>query len=255
MYSLVYVGLPDFLSVDQGSAYTSSELKASIEAEGINVIEATVETLGKIGIVDRYRSPLRAVYTKLRAVLDRSTLHLEFLKMAGFFVNSTTGPEALCHILLLYGALPQPAIASPCLTHLKRARIMESAMQESGREQSKTRFSFGLKQNHGPRGPENTNDLHHLPTGSKMSIYLPTSGKLEVPHTFPSCYNETVVLQTRRGRAIFRSTCVRPCVRPTHADNLKPNNLNQASHTMPCYQTDKNISACTGTTTCGGGMC
>lgn len=100
---------PDYLSVDQGSAYTSSEMTATIEAEGIRLFEAPVETPGNIYVVERYHGPLRVHYTKLVADLDRSTSDSECLNIAVSSVNSTIVPEGLGTLLLVSGSIPPAA--------------------------------------------------------------------------------------------------------------------------------------------------
>lgn len=47
--------------------------------------------------------------------------------MATFAVNSVTGPEGLCPLLLVYGAIPRPARNMPALTQLQRAKAIEEA--------------------------------------------------------------------------------------------------------------------------------
>lgn len=110
-------------------------------------------------------------------------------------MNSTIRQEGICPLLLVYGAVPRPARATPCLTELIRARKIEAAMEEAEMEESKRRVSFGAKHNQG--GSENTNDLDHLSARSKVLIYRPKAGKWEGYHTFVSSENETAVIQTR----------------------------------------------------------
>lgn len=130
MWNLVYVGLHDFLSVDQGTAYTSREFRENIESEGISIIlEAPIEKPGRIGIVERHQAPLLAAYMKLRDNIDRSTFDPECLKMPVFARSSIIGSEGLCPILLVYGVIPRPARSTPYLTQLQRSRAIEEAMK------------------------------------------------------------------------------------------------------------------------------
>lgn len=46
-----YMGPPDFLAVDQGSAYASREFKSTLEASGVRIEEAPIDNPGTMGIV------------------------------------------------------------------------------------------------------------------------------------------------------------------------------------------------------------
>lgn len=82
-----YLGPPDHLVVDQGSAYVSREMKAAVEASGIQLKEAPIENPGTMGIVERYHAPLRAAFEKIRASMDRETTDSECLQMAVYAIN------------------------------------------------------------------------------------------------------------------------------------------------------------------------
>lgn len=56
---MTYLGPVDYLAVDQGSNYTSKEMKDNIESAGIIIEEALIEKPGSIGIVERYYTLLR----------------------------------------------------------------------------------------------------------------------------------------------------------------------------------------------------
>ncbi len=71
-WSLVYLGPPDCLQVDQGSNFVSEEFKASAKAGGIEVPEAPVESPETISHVERYHAALRAAYLKMEATLKTS---------------------------------------------------------------------------------------------------------------------------------------------------------------------------------------
>lgn len=165
MCNLMYTGPPIVLSVDQGTAYVSREMRENLSAEGVTIIEAPMETPGKIGVVERHHAPLRAVYVRIRSDLDRSMSYDGCAKMAFFSVNSTIRPEGLCPILLVYGVIPRPVRSTNCLTQLQRAHSIDGAMLEAEEEHSKRRLTFGLSQHPGPKGSDNPNDLSSLPEG------------------------------------------------------------------------------------------
>lgn len=89
-------GPPDFLIVDQGTAYISKETKDFMEEAGIILEEALIENPGSIGIVERYHAPLRSYFTKLIQSLPKSTaIDPECLQMAVYAANATIGSEGL----------------------------------------------------------------------------------------------------------------------------------------------------------------
>lgn len=69
LWSLTYAGPPDYLFIDQGSAYVSAEMRKTVSAAVTELMEAPVETPGRIGVVERYHAPLRVAYQKLREEL------------------------------------------------------------------------------------------------------------------------------------------------------------------------------------------
>lgn len=209
----VYMGPPDFLSVDQGTPYVSKEMKENLSAAGVTLDEAPVETPGAIGLVERYHSPLRKAYEKIRASLTREkATDADCLRMAVFANNSTIGPEGLCPMMLVFGAVPRPARASPAPTQIERQTAIEQAKKEVVKEQAKRRLAFALRHPSGPKGKERSERLRKLPAGSPVLIYRTKTKSWEGPFKFISIEDETAVVQLNRGRKIFRSTCVRPLV-------------------------------------------
>ncbi len=72
-WSLVYLGPPDFLRIDQGSNFVSAEFKASAHAEGITVLEAPVESPETMS---RARTlPLPSAFRLPERSKNRSTSH------------------------------------------------------------------------------------------------------------------------------------------------------------------------------------
>lgn len=57
MWSFVYLGPPNFLVVEQRSAYTSKEMSETVEAFGVSLEEAPIDAPGEIGVVKRYHGP------------------------------------------------------------------------------------------------------------------------------------------------------------------------------------------------------
>lgn len=213
------MGPPDYLGVDQGTAYISDEFRSNAEAHGIKIQPAPIETPGSIGIVERYHAPLRRSFTKIRESLDRTkATDEECLKMAVFAVNSTMGPEGLIPMLLVFGAIPRPArtILSP--TQLERQKAIEAARHAAQHEQAKRRVAFALRHPSGPKAKEASAALQNLPPGSKVMVYRTKSKSWEGPFRFIDCEGETAVIQLPRGRRVFRSVCVKPWIHPIRTD-------------------------------------
>lgn len=74
---------------------------------GVMLREYPIENPGTIGIVERYHEHLRAAYNRVRADMGRQTTDQECLKMGTIAVHYTLGSEGLCHILLVFGAIPR----------------------------------------------------------------------------------------------------------------------------------------------------
>lgn len=130
LWCLVYIGPPDNLSVDQGTAYTSRGMREKCEAAGTKLVEAQIENPCSIGTVERYHGTLRAAYLKIRSELDRDTKNDECLKMAFHSANSTRGPEGLCSVLVVFVTIPRTALAIPSPTQVQRPEAINKAIKE-----------------------------------------------------------------------------------------------------------------------------
>lgn len=205
-----YAGPPDIFHVDQGSAYISKEMRSNMETYGVRIREAPIETPGSIGIVERYHGPLRAAFERIWDDMDGCLTEADCLRMAIFSVNSTIGPEGLCPTLLVFGLIPRPARKVPSHTQIMRASAIEGGMQAAEKIQAKARIQFGLRHTGGPKGDEASTRLRQLPAGSPVLVYRTTTRKWEGPFIFISVEDETAIVQTGRGRRIFRSNCVKP---------------------------------------------
>lgn len=67
MWSLVYLRLPANLVVGPGTAYTSKEMRRFVEAHGIKLQKAPIETPGGIATVERHYAPLQVTHERIRA--------------------------------------------------------------------------------------------------------------------------------------------------------------------------------------------
>lgn len=90
-----------------------------------------------------------------------------------------------------------------------RERAVESAIQDFENIQSKNRIEFGLRPVVGTKKEELSSLLRAFPSGAPIELYRQSNNKWEGLHTFVSIEGETVIVQTRGSRRIFRSNCVR----------------------------------------------
>lgn len=107
-----YVDPPVFLSVD--SNFVSSEMLETLSAHSIELEEPPIDSPGAIHISERYHTPHRCVYQKLRSLLCKvDATDAEYLHMEVYVANGTIGPEGLFLMLLLFISLPLPARTQP----------------------------------------------------------------------------------------------------------------------------------------------
>lgn len=71
---------------------------------------------------------------------------------------------------------------------------------------AKRKLSFGLRKVGGPKEIETSEALRKFPYGSEVYVYLVGIKKCNGPPTFIDITGETAVVQTTRGRSLFRST-------------------------------------------------
>ena len=119
----------------------------------------------------------------------------------------------MCPILMVFGVLPRPARKEPSLTQYSRSKAIEDGIIEAEKEQSKRRISFGIRSKGSPICKEESQKLQLLPAGSKVLVYRTKSKTWEGPFTFISVDRETAVIQTKVGRSIFRSSCVKSYIK------------------------------------------
>lgn len=90
-----YLGPPEYLAVDQGSAYIYREMKEALEATSICMDEERIENPGTMRVVEIHQATLRAAYTKIREIVDIYMNDAECLQMDVFATNSTMGTGGL----------------------------------------------------------------------------------------------------------------------------------------------------------------
>jgi hypothetical protein len=109
-WSLVYLGNPDIIRHDQGTAFIAEELRAACAAFGIRCAPIAVEAAHQMGEGERYHGPLRRIYEKLELANESSTHRLDddaLLQIAVSAINNSTGIFGLVPTLLVFGAIPK----------------------------------------------------------------------------------------------------------------------------------------------------
>lgn len=207
-----YAGPPDYLVVDQGTNYTSEEMKRKAEATGITMKEAPVESEGTIGVVECYHAPLKAAFERIKTYHGNKMSDKACLKMSIYAVNATVGPDGFCPMFLVYGTVLRPAVTTPCPIQLTRIQTIDNAMKAVRKQQAKSRLTFALRHPLGPKGKKASSRLRNLPAGAPVLVYRTHERKWTGPHKYTNLEGGTVVVQLPHGRSIFRSTNVKPWV-------------------------------------------
>lgn len=88
---LTYSGPPDYVTVDQGSAYVSAEMKSNMASGGITLSEAYIESPGSMGVFERYYALLRAGYGRKEMDYGSKLQDCECLHMAVYAFNAIMG--------------------------------------------------------------------------------------------------------------------------------------------------------------------
>lgn len=132
-----------------------------------------------------------------------------------FTINCTVGAEGLCPALVVLGTLPRQARATPTPTKLGRDRMIKFAMNEVKKEQARKRTSFGLRHKGLQKGAESSQVFCQLPAGATVLVYSFKSKAWKATFKSVQIKRETVVVQTSRGRKVFRLSCDKQFTKPS----------------------------------------
>lgn len=212
MWVLAYLGAPDNIRHDQGSQFKGAEFQAMAAESGIRTRPIGFEAANAMGVGERYHGPLRRTFLKLqssynlkplskmtkipaigpsdRPLRERWTKKMlprkvesddKFLLAASVMaINATVGPEGICPVLLVFGAMPKIPLpgSSPAAAPLgERLMMIEKAREEYLKIISTMRLKQAEK-GFVPKRP--SLELQH---GDKVLVYRDTSGRWE-PRTF-----------------------------------------------------------------------
>lgn len=111
---LCYMPAPDYLHVDQCSAYVSREMRQNKKAEVIDQKEAPIETTGSPGTAESYQAPLHAFSERIWVHINPEFSYKECPTMAVFALNQTIGPEGFVDFLTSVIGIPTLDVKPQC---------------------------------------------------------------------------------------------------------------------------------------------
>lgn len=76
------MGPPDHISVYQGTAYVSKEMRENMAASSIHLEEAPIENPGSICVVEIYYEPFRSAYNRSKCEIGHTTSPEDCLVLA-----------------------------------------------------------------------------------------------------------------------------------------------------------------------------
>jgi hypothetical protein len=239
-----YLGPPDQITADADKNYAGDEFKQLANSVGTRVKIVPVEAHHSIGLVERYHGPIRRAYETITAEI-RDIDNDMALQMAFKAVNDTAGPNGLIPTLLVYGAFPRMSERdSPSPTISKRAEAINKAMDEVAKYRAKRQVADALNTRNGP----NTAAVHDLKLGDEVIAWR-EKGTWEGPFKLVRIEGENCIVQmTPKRQATFRTTSVRPFLRPEQAE-IDPKGdtvVVQMPDTEPTFDPGSNLDVGTG---------
>ena len=123
----LYIGLPNRLRVDQGSAFTSDRWREITSQAGIQIRISGVKSHSSLGIGERLHGTLRRIYKKVRADFPDASPFI-LLKIAVKAMNDTIGENGLVPSLLVFGIVSRsPIISTEIPSQRERMKILSTA--------------------------------------------------------------------------------------------------------------------------------
>ena len=144
-WSSLYVGHPNSMRTDSGSVFTSDRWTKLTTDHGIDLRVSGIESHNSLGLGERYHSPLRRIFRKLKheaPSLDNGLI----LRLATKAMNDTVGPEGYVPSLLVFGTLPRfPAVYSKLPDQKQRMEALSCARREYATIVSQLRVAQALR--------------------------------------------------------------------------------------------------------------
>jgi hypothetical protein len=176
-WSHALCGHPESLLCHQGSVFLSETFSENYALSEISLRHTGTESYNSLGVGERYHSPLRKVYQRVRAENPYVPIS-SCLAAAIFALNSTSGPEGLIPALLVFGMipkLPSPSIV-PLLNQNRRFKMLRAARDEYAAIVAKLRVQYGLN----TRPPDAANHVYN--SGDSVYVYRERERHWTGPH-------------------------------------------------------------------------
>jgi hypothetical protein len=146
-WATLYLGYPDTFKLDQGSVLTSPRWKELSYMAGTRLQLSGIESHNLIGSGERYRAPLRRIYTEIRMDYPELDSNL-VLRLSIEAMNDTMGPEGLVPSLLVFGVLPRfPATQTSLPNQKDRMEALSAARSEMETITSELRLAEAMHRN------------------------------------------------------------------------------------------------------------
>ena len=218
-WSSVYIGLPDNITVDEGSQFRKifAELAA---LHDVNIEKSGVESHKSLGIGERYHKPLRDTYRKLQ--LDYPSMQRQLLlALAVKSMNGTLGAEGIVPSALVFGEFPRlrslqgPVVPRPSLA--ERAEAAQQARRYTSQHLAKVKVKRAIHHNTPP-----ASERIYQP-GDEVLIWREKQVESRMsewigPYTIVTSDSsgKIIVVQKEAGSALerFNTTQVKPFLQP-----------------------------------------
>jgi Reverse transcriptase (RNA-dependent DNA polymerase) len=182
-------GQPTSILCDQGSVFLSEKFTTMCAISEIELRRTGTESHSSLGAGERYHSPLRRVFNKIR--LENPQFQRDDCLAATVqAINSTAGPEGLIPSLLVFGLiprLPSPSI-TPLLTQQQRFKMISSARAEYQLILARLRIRLGLH----TRPPEASSAIYQ--PGDSCYVYRERLQMWTGPHVIASVDGKDVAV-------------------------------------------------------------
>ena len=212
----MYLGMPNSILVDQGSAFLSDEWRFGCVINNIELTSTGTESHNSLGPGETYHAYLRRIYLKLQSDFPKLTDEI-ILSLAVRAVNDCTGSHGLCPTLLVFGTLPQlmPQSKSNHKSQLDRHRAAAQARDEYERLVSHERINIAARKALSPADKQN-----FIP-GDLVYVYRENERKCTGPHMVASAQGKNIQLRVgeRTGPRPFNKAQIKPAPIPSP---LKP---------------------------------
>lgn len=207
---LMYTGMPDIITTDRGTQFTSQEFSCNLSAHGVEQRFTGVESHHSLGANERAHQTVRRVFNKVRHDHPKISQELA-LAMSQKAINETAGPNGIVPVLLVYGTMPRyrmAGMASKLVPNSERYQIMDTARKEYVSIVNHQRVQSLLRKRVPPAIDR------HLVVGEPVYVWRENLKRYSGPYPVLNLSHDgtQVTLDINRGErgGVFSADCVRP---------------------------------------------